>query len=101
MMKTILSLCILILTAAPAHAADLLVFGDIVHTMAGDPIDGGYVRVRDGKIIEVAPASECEPDGTETLLHSAVVTPGLVDARTCVGLAGHFNTDHDRDELDE
>ncbi|MDG2094601.1 MAG: amidohydrolase family protein [Phycisphaerales bacterium] len=101
MMKTILSLCVLILTGTVAHATDLLVFGDIVHTMAGEPIDDGYVRVRDGKIIEVGSASACQPDGSEEILHSTVVTPGLVDARTCVGLAGHFNTDHDRDELDE
>ena len=101
MMKTILSLCVLILTGTVAHATDLLVFGDIVHTMAGAPIDDGYVRVSNGKIIEVGPASACQPDGSEKRLHSAVVTPGLVDARTCVGLAGHVNTDHDRDELDE
>lgn len=101
MMKWILILITCLCLDAPLHAKDLIVYGDTVHTMAGQPISDGYVLMRDGKIIEVGPASQCKPVGDEKILRSKIVTPGLVDARTCVGLAGHFNTDHDRDELDD
>ena len=101
MMNAITALLTFLCLASSLHGQDLIVYGDTVHTMAGSPIANGYVLVRDGKIIEVGPAASCRPDGSEKVLRSVVVTPGLVDARTCVGLAGHFNTEHDRDELDE
>ncbi len=71
-----------------------------VHTVAGDPIDDGVVVVRDGKIVAVGPASEVEiPAGVE-VLEAAVVTPGLIDAHTVIGLSGYLNQDHDQDQLE-
>ena len=29
-----------------------------------------------------------------------MVTPGLIDARSVVGLAGYYNQDHDQDQLE-
>jgi imidazolonepropionase-like amidohydrolase len=34
------------------------------------------------------------------VLEAAVAVPGLIDAHTCVGLAGWLNTPHDQDEID-
>lgn len=85
---------------APA-AAQLAVRGEIVHTMAGEPIRDGVVLIgRDGKIERVGPASEVRiPTGYRTLT-GKVVTPGLVDAHSVVGLAGYMNQPHEQDQLD-
>ena len=84
-------------------AQDLAVRGKIVHTMAPGqaPIQDGVVLVRDGHIAAVGPAAEVNvPQGVETL-EAAVVTPGLVDAHSVVGLAGWLNYDHDQDQLED
>jgi cytosine/adenosine deaminase-related metal-dependent hydrolase len=65
---------------APARV-DLLVKGsELLVTMAGDEIGGGWVAVTDGKVAATgAPGSE--PDATRTLDASGcLVTPGLVNA---------------------
>ncbi|MEE2907338.1 MAG: amidohydrolase family protein [Planctomycetota bacterium] len=101
-MMRCLTALLLFLAITPVVTADtVLVYGDTIHTMAGDAIEDGYVLVRDGDIAAVGQAADFTPDGTETILRATVVTPGLIDAHTCVGLAGHLNIKHDRDELDE
>ena len=100
MMRCLTCMLVALAFAPLAHAGTLVVYGDTIHTMNGEAIENGYVLVRDGDIAAIGKAADYEPDGTETVLRSQVVTPGLVDARTCVGLAGHLNIKHDRDELD-
>mgnify|MGYP001164615926 FL=1 len=81
--------------------AQVAVRGETVHTMAGPAIRDGVVLVgANGKIERVGPASEIRiPEGYRTL-SAAVVTPGLVDAHTVVGLAGYLNQPHEQDQLD-
>ena len=80
--------------------AQVAVKGKMVYTMAAEPINNGVVILRDGKISEVGPADVLTiPEGFE-VLDATVVTPGLVDAHTVVGLSGQFNTDHDQDQLE-
>ncbi len=80
--------------------SQLAVRGETVYTMAGDPISDGVVLVRDGKIERLGPAAEVSaPSGYRTL-EASVVTPGLIDARSVVGLAGYLNQDHDQDQLE-
>ena len=87
--------------ATSAAAQDIAIRGGQVHTMAGDPIENGVVIIRDGKIAAVgAAASTPIPDGLQ-VLDAAIVTPGLIDARTVVGLAGYLNQDQDQDQLEE
>lgn len=81
--------------------------GAVVHTMARQedgswaaPIVNGVVLVRDGKVAAVGPADSIEiPDGV-TVLEAEVVTPGLIDAHSVVGLAGWLNYDHDQDQIE-
>lgn len=81
-------------------AQDFAVRGAVVHTMAGPPIRNGMVLVQDGKITAVGPASEVQvPKGVE-VRSVPVVTPGLVDAHSVVGLAGWLNYEHDQDQLE-
>jgi len=80
--------------------AQLAVRADTVYTMAGAPIENGVVLVRDGKIEQVGPAQTVRiPEGYR-VLEAVVVTPGLIDAHSVVGLAGILNYDHDQDQLD-
>ena len=74
--------------------------GDRVYTLAGPVITDGMVIIRDGKIAAVGSAAELVAPEGFLLLRAAVVTPGLVDAHSTVGLSGSFNTDHDRDQLE-
>lgn len=90
-----------VMLASPTLYAQVAVQGGVVHTMAGQAIENGVVLVgADGTIERVGPADQVQvPDGYRTL-EAAVVTPGLVDAHTVVGLAGYLNQPHDQDQLD-
>ena len=69
-------------------AQQIAVRGETVYTAAGAPIKDGVVIVTNGKIERVGPASSVKiPAGYQTLT-AKVVTPGLVDAHSTVGLDG-------------
>ena len=89
------------LAIAPAAHAQVAVRGETVYTMAGAPIQNGVVLIgRNGKIEAVGPAAQVNvPAGYRTLT-AKVVTPGLVDAHSVVGLAGALNQPHDQDQLE-
>lgn len=89
-MKPAAWLIAFVLAALPALGGDLAVKGNIVYTMAGDPIENGVVLIRDGRIARVGRASRVRiPDGYK-VLEAAIVTPGLVDAHSTVGLSGIY-----------
>lgn len=99
MSKTLIALtllCSVCIVAQPA--APVAVVGETVYTMAGAPIQNGVVLVRDGKIERVG-ASLPIPAGYRTM-NAKVVTPGLIDAHTVVGLAGYLNQAHDQDQIE-
>ncbi len=88
--------------ALPALApAQVAVRGETVHTMAGPPIADGVVLIgADGRIERVGPAAEVAVPAGYRVLAARVVTPGLIDAHSVVGLAGALNQPHDQDQLD-
>lgn len=87
--------------AGTARAAgSLAVRGEKVYTAAGGVVDDGVVVVRDGKIAAVGPAAAIEIPAGFAVIEAAVVTPGLIDAHTVVGLAGYLNQSHDQDQLE-
>jgi len=99
-MSRLLLILSCLLLAPWAAAADLAVLAGRLHTQAGAPIDNGVVLIRGGKIAAVGRQGEVVlPPGIHTL-EAAVVTPGLIDARTVVGLSGHLNQPHDQDQLE-
>ena len=78
----------------------LAIRGETVYTMAGQPIRDGVVLIRDGKIERVGAAVDVQiPAGYRTVT-ARVVTPGLIDAHTVVGLAGYLNQPHDQDQVE-
>ena len=88
--------------AAPSgiEAAPLVVKAGTVYTMAGEPIQGGVVVVEDGRIVAVGPAAGTSVPPGAQVLEAAVVTPGLIDAHSVVGLSGYLNQPHDQDQLE-
>jgi len=86
-----------ILSALPAYS-QVAVRGEIVYTMAGPALKDGVVLVKDGKIEKVG-AGLAVPAGYREL-RARVVTPGLIDAHSVVGLAGYLNQTQDQDQLE-
>lgn len=74
------------------------IVADRVHTVSHGTIERGAILVEDGKIVEVGPLAKVViPKGTP-MLAAAVVTPGLIDAHSCVGLSGGANVSADQDQ---
>lgn len=91
---------VILLLFAIAAQAQIAVRGETVWTMAGEPIKNGVVLVKDGKIEAVGAASQVSiPAGYRTMT-AKVVTPGLIDAHSVIGLNGYLNQPHDQMALD-
>lgn len=82
-------------------AADLAVFGEVVHPVAGESLSPGVVLIRGSKIAAVGrPGAVAIPVGTAEI-RARVVTPGLVDAHSVVGVSGMLNQNHDQEQLEK
>jgi imidazolonepropionase-like amidohydrolase len=88
-------------TRGASGAPPLVIRGDVVHTMAGPAIADGVVVIEDGKVARVGPAAEVPEPAGARVIRGKVVTPGLVDAHTAVGLTGWLNQEQDQDQLDQ
>lgn len=99
-LKAILSLCLFTAFTGINAEAQIAVKGDTVYTMAGDAITDGVVLISNGTIEQVGAADRVSiPDNYE-VLEAKVVTPGLIDARSVVGLSGILNQEHDQDQIE-
>ncbi|HVG32777.1 MAG TPA: amidohydrolase family protein [Pyrinomonadaceae bacterium] len=94
------ALVIFIATVSSALAQQLAVRGETVYTMAGPAIRDGVVLIRDGKIERVGPASGVQIPANYRTINARVVTPGLIDAHSVIGLAGYLNQPHDQMQLE-
>ncbi|HKS28565.1 MAG TPA: amidohydrolase family protein [Pyrinomonadaceae bacterium] len=83
-----------------ASAQQVAVRGETVYTMAGEPIKDGVVLVNNGKIERVGAASQIRIPAGYRQLRARVVTPGLIDARSVVGLSGYLNQPTDQSQLE-
>ena len=92
---------LVMLMSLPLWGQKVAVRGETVYTMAGAPLADGVVLIRDGKIEKVGKTAEVKIGNDYTVLSGKVVTPGLIDAHTVVGLAGYYNQPHDQDQLDK
>lgn len=99
-MKRPLLLTCLAFASGAAFGQDIAVRGATIYPVTAPPIENGVVVVEDGKIAAIGPASEVRiPDGME-VVDAAVVTPGLIDARSSVGLAGWLNQEMSQDQIE-
>jgi imidazolonepropionase-like amidohydrolase len=83
---------------ARVSAERLALVGETVLTMAGEPIANGVVLVENGRIERVG--SGDIPDGYR-VLRARFITPGLIDARSTVGLSGILNQPHDQEQIEK
>jgi len=88
------------LLASSGLSQDLAVRAGELHTVSGPVLTDAVVVVQGGKITAVGPASSTPIPVGVRVLEAAVVTPGLVDAHSVVGLAGYLNQEQDQDQLD-
>ncbi len=98
-MRFLLALAAL-LAASGATAQSLVVYADTLYTMAGPAIVDGAVVIRDGKIVSAGSARGVRVPAGAREIRGVVVTPGLVDVRSTVGLSGILNQPQDQDALD-
>ena len=81
--------------------AQIAVRGETVWTMAGEPITNGVVLIgANGKIEAVGAANQVRIPQNYKTVSAKVVTPGLIDAHSVVGLAGYLNQPHDQMQID-
>lgn len=97
---TCAAVALVVLLSAARARAQIAVRGETVHTMAGASIRDGVVLVRGGKIERVGPASSVKIPKDYRVITARVVTPGLVDAHTVVGLSGYLNQPHDQMQVE-
>jgi imidazolonepropionase-like amidohydrolase len=104
-MKKDIKLVALILAGAifglQQAAAQIVVRGETVYTMAGTPIKNGVLLIKDGKIEAIGTANTVQVPQHYKSYTAKVVTPGFVDARTTVGLAGIYNVPADQQQLEK
>ena len=100
MLKTILPGILVCLLASPNWAETLVVKAKLIHTVSGKSIANGAIVCVDGKIASIGEiATVVIPEGAK-VIQAEVVTPGLIDVRSSVGLSGILNVDHDSDHLE-
>jgi imidazolonepropionase-like amidohydrolase len=81
--------------------AQIAVRGETVWTMAGEAITNGVVLVgANGKIEAVGAANQVRIPQNYKTVSAKVVTPGLIDAHSVVGLAGYLNQPNDQMQID-
>ena len=83
-----------------ATQAQIAVQADTLYTMEDDKIVNGVILINNDKIEAVGPASQIEIPSDYETHQASVVTPGLVDAHSVVGLAGIYNRDDDQNQLE-
>jgi imidazolonepropionase-like amidohydrolase len=86
------SMCALVLllvsaAAAPAQERPIAIRGARIHTIAAGVIEEGTLVIRGGKIADVGRAVTPPADATILDAKGLQVTPGLIDARSSVGVA--------------
>lgn len=102
-MENIFFLLLLLITyhlSSITAQAQIAVVGETVWTMNGEPIKNGVVLINNGKIEKVGNNANTTIPAGYKVYNAKVVTPGLIDAHTVVGLNGYLNQPHDQMALD-
>jgi imidazolonepropionase-like amidohydrolase len=81
-------------------SAQIAVQAETLWTMTGEPIANGVVLINNGKIEAVGAAAQIKIPANYRVISAKVVTPGLIDAHTVIGLNGYLNQPHDQMGVD-
>jgi imidazolonepropionase-like amidohydrolase len=96
----ILLICVQLCLSVVDISAQIVVIGETVYTMNGEPIKNGAVVINNGKIEKIGNNVTVQIPAGYKVIQAKVVTPGLIDAHTVVGLNGYLNQPHDQMALD-
>lgn len=98
-----LCLCVSAVIFSLAASAQIAVKGETVWTMTSNtPITNGVVLIgANGKIEAVGTEAEVKIPSNYKTVSAKVVTPGLIDARSVIGLNGYLNQPHDQMALEQ
>lgn len=88
-----------ILFAMNVANAQVAIKAETIYTVTGATIQNGVILVKNGKIENIG--TNLSIPSNYKIYEAKVVTPGLVDARTMVGLSGAMNIPVDQDQLDK
>lgn len=80
------AVCATLVTAGSAQAQTVAITGGTVYPVSGAPIQNGTVLIRDGKIVAVGANVPLPADAQRVDATGKIVTPGLIDASTQLGL---------------
>ncbi len=100
-MKRILSYITILISAPTFSQAQIAVKAETIYTVSGTAVRNGVVLIKNGKIENVGAAASITIPAEYKIYEAKVVTPGLVDARTLVGLSGSLNIPTDQDQLEK
>src|SRR6185369_14543340 len=94
------TLCSLWLIFILSTNAQIAVKSETIWTMTGEPITNGVVLINNGKIEAVGTATQVKIPANYRVITAKVVTPGLIDAHSVIGLNGYLNQPHDQMALE-
>ncbi len=81
-------------------SAQIAVKGETIYTMDGQTIKNGVVLTNNGKITAIGSAATVKIPNGYKVFGAKVVTPGLIDAHSVIGLAGYLNQPHDQMQIE-
>ena len=81
--------------------AQIAIKADSLFPVTAPLIRNGVVLVKDGKIEAVGSAATIQIPAGYTIYETKVLTPGLIDARTLIGMSGVLNYAADQDQLEK
>lgn len=95
---------IIAITVSPiVVSAQIIIRAETIYTMEGEVIKDGTIWIQDSKITNVGKEGTFRyprNDKNYQYITAKVVTPGLIDAHSVVGLAGYLNQPHDQMQVD-
>ncbi|MGH7459237.1 MAG: amidohydrolase family protein [Longimicrobiaceae bacterium] len=95
--KTVLGALSVLLAASPLAAQAVAITGGTVHTVSGPPIEGGTVVIQDGRVTAVGRGVSVPAGARRVDASGMVVTPGLFESFTHLGLVEVGAVDNTRD----
>jgi imidazolonepropionase-like amidohydrolase len=80
-------------------AAQIAVKADTIYTITNGKINNGVILIKNGKIEKVG--TDVKIPANYKIYEAKFVTPGLIDARSEVGLSGPLNFKADQDQVEK
>lgn len=81
--------------------AQVAIKAEMIYSVSSTPIRDGVILIKDGKIKSIGTAASISIPADYKIYAAKSVTPGLVDARTVIGMSGVFNIAADQDQLEK